>query len=75
MGHIKREHLSQVDLVLPPSKVTDAADRIIGRLYEQLLQNELESVTLVKIRDTLLPKFLSGGVRLTQVEQVIQEAI
>jgi type I restriction enzyme, S subunit len=75
MGHIKREHLSQVDLVLPPRKVTDAADRIIGRLYEQLLQNELESVTLVKIRDTLLPKFLSGEVRLTQVEQVIQEAI
>lgn len=63
MGHIKREHLSQWRLALPPKLVLIAATRQVQPLYDLMHRAERESITLAAIRDALLPKLMSGEIR------------
>jgi type I restriction enzyme S subunit len=62
MGHIKRGHLQEARVVVPSPAVLHAANRAIGPLYEQYAQVMVESRTLARLRDYLLPKLLSGEV-------------
>lgn len=71
MGHIKREHLSHADVVLPPRPVLDAAGHYIGPLYDKVHQNERESLALTKIRDMLLPRLLSGELPVKTAEKML----
>jgi type I restriction enzyme S subunit len=71
MGHIKREHLSQALLAVPPKELFDAADKIYQPLYNKQLANERESLTLAALCDTLLPKLLSGELRTNAAEKLI----
>jgi type I restriction enzyme S subunit len=64
MGHIKRGHLQEARVIVPSPEVLHAADSAIGPLYEQYAQVMVESRALARLRDYLLPKLLSGEVRL-----------
>ena len=63
MGHIKREHLSEVQVVVPPPDMLDEAEKAIGALYNLHAQHMIESRKLAELRDYLLPRLLSGTVR------------
>lgn len=71
MGHIKREHLSQALLALPPKDLLAAADKVFRPLYARQLANERESLTLAALRDTLLPKLLSGELRVKAAAKLV----
>ena len=63
IGHIQRHHLKN-SLVLVPDKTTlQLADRIIGPIMEKIIQINIESKNLSKIRDSILPKIMSGKIR------------
>jgi type I restriction enzyme, S subunit len=64
MGHIKRGHLQEAQVVVPPAPVLSQADQVIGSLYDLHAQLMIESRKLVSMRDYLLPKLLSGEVRI-----------
>jgi type I restriction enzyme S subunit len=66
MGHIKRGHLQEAQVIAPPALVMRAADQVIGPLYEMYAQVQLESRKLAQIRELLLPNLLSGAVRISQ---------
>lgn len=63
MGHIKRIHLKQAQVVVPQNEVLAAANSVIGPIYAMHEQTMLESRKLAQMRDYLLPKLLSGEVR------------
>ncbi len=63
MGHIKREHLQETQVVIPAADVLRAADGAIGPLHDLHAHVMLESRDLAGVRDFLLPKLLSGEVR------------
>ncbi len=63
MGHIRRHHLSEALVVVPPQPIVDAADRVMSPLFARFVGNCHESRTLAAIRDALLPKLMSGEVR------------
>jgi type I restriction enzyme S subunit len=44
-------------------------------LYQRLTSNLRESQTLAALRDTLLPKLLSGEVRIKQAEEIAENAL
>ena len=73
MGHIKRHHLSEAELVVPPESVLDHATEAIQPIYGQVHRNQRQSMTLAVIRDTLLPKLLSGEIRLKEAEKAVGE--
>lgn len=63
MGHIKRGHLQETQVVVPPDEFIREADGLIGSIYDLYAQLMIESLKLAKMRDLLLPKLLSGEVR------------
>lgn len=63
MGHIKRGHLQEAQVVIPPSEIIGEADQILGPIYDLHAELMLESRKLGAMRDLLLPKLLSGEVR------------
>lgn len=60
MGHIQRKHLSDVKIAVPKPDVMTAASGIIFPIFNQIISLRLQSVKLVDLRGTLLPKLLSG---------------
>ncbi len=62
MGHIQRGHLSAAKVLIPPRPLRDAMTRTMTPLIDQLIANRIQSRTLATLRDTLLPKLLSGEI-------------
>lgn len=75
MGHIQRSHLSEAKVCVPDSLLLDSASANIAPLLEKQIQNSLENKTLAKIRDTLLPKLISGKIRVKDAEREVEAAI
>ena len=62
MGHIQRKHLSEA-AVCYNRDVVGALSDTIGPIYNRMWRLQLESRTLAEIRDSLLPKLISGELR------------
>ena len=60
---ITRQTFKIVDMVLPPVNVTEAFECTVNPIMERILNNLYESQTLTVQRDALLPKLVSGEVR------------
>ena len=63
MGHIQRGHLSAAKVVIPAPGLLDALTSTISPLIDLLIANRIEYRTLAAMRDTLLPKLLSGELK------------
>lgn len=61
MGHIKREHLSLALCVIPNNEFIQKFC-FLEDYISQIVNNRLQNVSLIKIRDELLPKLLSGEI-------------
>ncbi|OLB65224.1 MAG: restriction endonuclease subunit S, partial [Nitrospirae bacterium 13_2_20CM_2_61_4] len=75
MGHIQRHHLSDAKVVVPPDPVIIAADQIMSPIFQRQIHNKLESRTLSSIRDALLPKLISGEIRIKDAEKIVGEKV
>jgi type I restriction enzyme, S subunit len=73
MGHIQRHHLSDAKLAVPPSPMMSAASKIMEPIVESLWRREVQSRTLAAIRDALLPKLISGELRVREAERLIEK--
>jgi len=60
--------------LVPQEKVLTAFDEQVGPLFQKIYANKKESKTLASLRDTLLPKLISGKVRVPDAEKFIEEA-
>ncbi|MBW4625981.1 MAG: restriction endonuclease subunit S [Brasilonema octagenarum HA4186-MV1] len=69
---INRQTFTSVKAVIPPKEIAQAFDKLVKPLMDKLLVNLFESRTLASIRDTLLPKLLSGEIRVKEAEKVIE---
>jgi type I restriction enzyme S subunit len=68
MGHIQRSHLSEAKVLVPSRELLDAMSAHLAPLLDRAVQNELQARTLATLRDTLLPRLISGQLRLPVVE-------
>ena len=66
---ITRNTLEKVSLVLPPNKILVAFQNQVQSMLDKIRLNLNESRTLANIRDTFLPKLLSGEIRLTELKE------
>lgn len=74
MGHIKREHLSQAYCAVPPSKLVNECSGLIDSLMNRSIRSRVENSSLENTRDTLLPKLLSGQLRIPDAEAMVEQA-
>jgi type I restriction enzyme S subunit len=64
MGHIQRGHLTAAKVIVPPRPLLDVMTSVASPLIEQIVGNRIQSRTLASLRDTLLPKLLSGEIEI-----------
>lgn len=69
MGHIKRSHLSESLIAAPPENILKQADKILNPIIEKIILNKINSRYLASIRDFILPKLMSGKIRLNIPEE------
>ena len=73
MGHIQRKHLTAAKVVVPPAEMLRSAGVLIEPLLERWLVNAEKAQTLTQLRDTLLPRLISGQLRLPEAEVMVEE--
>lgn len=74
MGHIQRHHLSEAMTIIGSQDVMMAADALIAPLFQRCVANSLEARTLTATRDLLLPRLMSGELRVKDAERAIEAA-
>jgi len=62
-------------VVVPRSSTARRFSELAGVLYRQRVQLDKESRTLADLRDTLLPKLISGELRVKDVEKILEDAV
>lgn len=60
--------------ICPDKKISNAFSKTVGEYYSFIEINNEQNKTLTQLRDTLLPKLLSGEITLPEAEQAVSEA-
>lgn len=68
MGHIKREDLDKSEVLIPDNKTYKRLNSILSPLINLIIKNRVENRQLTQLRDTLLPKLMSGEIDVSEVE-------
>ena len=72
MGHIQRGHLTAARVAVPPPNEMAKFDAIIAPLLEKTINNALQARNLATLRDTLLPRLISGKLRIKAAERMTE---
>lgn len=62
-------------VIFPAQEIVKNFNALIDPMFLSLKRNTIENQILTKLRDTLLPKLISGEIRIKDVEQQIAKAI
>jgi type I restriction enzyme, S subunit len=73
MGHIQRHHLSGAKVLIPPPSLLAAMDSAFTALLDRAFGLRRQSKDLGSFRDTLLPKLISGEIRIPDAEKMLEE--
>jgi type I restriction enzyme S subunit len=70
---ITRDTFKTIRIAFPPTNLTTSYEEIVHPFMESVLANINENATLASLRDTLLPKLISGELRVPDAEKFIEE--
>jgi type I restriction enzyme S subunit len=71
---ITRDTFKTIRIACPPTNLTTSYEEIVQPLMELILANLHENATLTSLRDALLPKLISGELRVPDAERFVEEA-
>jgi type I restriction enzyme S subunit len=71
---ISKKAFRPIPIIVPPQTLLDAFLGVAVPLFERLVENERQAQTLATLRDTLLPRLISGQLRLPEAVATIEEA-
>lgn len=74
MGHIQRAHLSMAKVVVPTDAIITIANELFTPLVNRIIENTLQANTLSNLRDTLLPRLISGQLRIADADKELEKA-
>jgi type I restriction enzyme S subunit len=65
---VNTDHLSNYPIKIPTIGTVEKFNAVVAYIAPKLHSNSMQILTLQKLRDTLLPKLISGEVRVRQEE-------
>ena len=68
MGHIKREDLAKAEVVIPDVASMERIGGVLQPIYDLVTNQRIENRKLSMLRDSLLPKLMSGELDVSAVE-------
>ena len=72
---IKQSELRKVDIIVPKMEHQEEVSKQLFLYLKRTRNNSEENQTLTQLRDTLLPKLISGEVRVKDIEKNIVEVL
>ncbi len=70
---ISKSNFRPIPVIVPSDPVLESYRKSVDSLYRQMAENERESRSLAQLRDTLLPKLISGELRIPDAETFLKE--
>ena len=68
MGHIKRDELAKAEVFIPNESDYSRIGALLQPIYDLVISNRIESKKLALLRDTILPKLMSGKLDISEIE-------
>lgn len=72
---ISKKNFRPISVVVPPESVLSAFCAMANSCYRRVAENERNSQTLAAFRDVLLPKLISGELRVKDAEDLVGRAL
>ena len=69
---LNRNHVHNLPMAVPSPETIQGFDRFVGPLFQRKRVNDVENQTLDQTRDFLLPKLMSGEIRLAEAEKTVE---
>lgn len=73
--HIGKADIERFETVLTPPPILNAFDRLATPLLDKIISNAQTVRSLTQVRDTLLPRLISGKLRVPEAEKVVVAAL
>ncbi|MFN3578500.1 MAG: restriction endonuclease subunit S, partial [Tabrizicola sp.] len=74
LGHVTKADMQRIMVCAASPEVHKTFDRLIEPIFNQALGLQKESRTLAQTRDLLLPRLMSGEIRVKDAERLVEEA-
>ena len=71
---ISKSNFRPLPIVVPPAAVLRAFEQYARPLHRRIVESERQSHILAQLRDTLLPKLISGELRVRDAERIAETA-
>lgn len=75
MPRVNWKDLSDYVLTIPPIELVAAYSSAVQPMFDQITANVHQAQTLTQLRDTLLPRLISGQLRLSEAESQLENAL
>ena len=72
---ISKKAFRPIPALVPSPEIVQAFAVVAGALFDRLIENEKQAQTLATLRDTLLPRLISGQLRLPEAQAAAEEAL
>ena len=66
--------MKRLMVVHPPESILTIFNDSVGPMFDRWYDNLFESNTIASLRDALLPKLISGELRVPDAEKFVEEA-
>jgi type I restriction enzyme, S subunit len=70
---ISKGNFRPIPVSVPPESIIEAFTHLVNPLFGRIVENLKEERLLAELRDTLLPRLLSGELRVEDVDSAMQE--
>lgn len=75
LGHVTVADMQRLLVVKPDENSLAAWDRVAAPIFASVFSNEADSISVCRLRDTLLPKLISGELRVPDAERIVGAAV
>jgi type I restriction enzyme S subunit len=72
---ISKKAFRPIEAVVPPAALVHAFHEVAAALFQRLVENETQAKTLATLRDTLLPRLISGQLRLPEAQTQVEASV
>lgn len=71
--HLNKDGIPSYEFCCPPSQLIDKFYELVNPIFSKTDAQEQESISLANLRDTLLPKLMSGEIRVVEAEKMVED--
>ena len=73
VSHLGKADIDRFKVITPPIEIIEKFSTLVNPLYNEKIKLACENRIITNLRDTLLPKLMSGELKLSEIETKLDE--